>query len=296
MRKSEKKNQAYVYHLQEWTYQEIADELEVSKTTAYRWVMEQQNIRDTDNEDDNSIKKNEFGTETARTETSMTTNKHDGETLQHNNDNNSQKISNKPATNYDIELKKVEMEHEYRMAQLKLEEKRLNTSNKTSEFSPNISKSIPAVPLKVENNTKDVHLDIVNAVAAKIEASQKKAEQKKKIDALLERNKYLIPYDLKQDIIELINKYLELHEQRIRKLPIKHLRNTTKRIISKLRTQATKNQINVKSYSEWEPINEIDNSLHTMILEIDKSFFGSCEFEFPEDWIKELNVITLNLK
>lgn len=288
MRKSEKKNQAYAYHLQEWSYQEIADELEVSKSTAYRWVMEQQNSLNTDNKDDGETGKHDYGSEAAPSETSLTTKRYYDETKQHINDNNSQKITNNTATNYDIELKKVEMEHEYRMAQLKIEEKRLNTSNKTSEFSPNISKSIPAVPLKVENNSKDVHLDIINAVAAKIEASQKKAEQKKKIDALLERNKYLIPYDLKQEIQELINKYLELHEQRIRKLPIKHLRNTTKRIISKLRTQATKNQINVKSYSVWEPLNEIDNSLHTMILEIDKSFFGSCEFEFPDEWMREL--------
>lgn len=296
MRKSEKKIQAYAYHLQEWSYQEIADELEVSKTTAYRWVMEQRNSNNNGNDDSYDTEKNNYETEAACLETNLITNKHDGETLQHNNDNNSQKISNKPATNYDIEMKKVVMEHEYRMAQLKLDEKRLNTSNKVVEFPPNISNTIPAVPLKVENKPKDVHLDIVNAVAAKIEASRKKAEQKKKIDALLERNKYLIPYDLKQDIIELINKYLELQEQHIRKLTIKHLRNTTKRIISKLRTQATKNQINVKSYSVWEPLNEIDNSLHSMILEINNSFFGSCEFEFPDEWIRELELLKKGLE
>ncbi len=307
MRKSEKKYQAYEFHLQEYSYQEIADELGVSKTTAYRWVTEQQNSRDTGSKGNNNTKKTEFVTEALRLKTSLATNNYDNVTKQHINDNNLQEIPTVATSEYDIELKKAEMEHDYRMAQVKLEEKRLENNNSVLE-GPIIKSNTPKdaiiksnIPDKLPESKKEdsytaISRRIIDDFNRKMEenakAVVKRKEDKRQVELLKEKAKYLIPQHLRLSMEDLIRDYLELNNKPIKKAQANQFSQRITNIISELKTLAKLRVAKVEKYSIWETVIQIETDFGTVLSEINKSFFGNPIIEIDAEWAKELESVT----
>lgn len=306
MRKSEKKNQAYAYHLQEWSYQEIADELLVSKTTAYRWVMEQRNIRDTGTENNNSTEENEFGKEAAPPETSTTTNKHNDDKKQHIIDNNLPDDASTAPSKNDIELKIAEMEHEYRMAQIKLEERKL-ANNSFEQEDLIIKSNIPEnviiindIPDKLPDIKKE---DPFTAISSRIienfnrnieknaKSEIKRKEDIRQIELLKENAKYLIPYDLRLSIEDLINDYLELNNKPIRKAQATQFSHRISEIITTLRTLARTRVAKVKKYTIWQTLMQIESDFAFVLSDFNNSFLYTTIFEIDEEWANELQAI-----
>jgi hypothetical protein len=283
MRKLEKKQQALEFYNKEYSYQEIADELNVSKSTAYRWVTEQKNT-------ENSDFANSFGTEETDNDDLLNTNgtilernDYNPKQNQHNSDNKSSNLNN----NNELAIQKARMEHEYRMAQLQLEEKQLANSNASTEISENKieEEQQPLSPAQILHNSVQKQIDDFDKLAKE---QIRKQEQQKIYNDLIVKQKFLMPKTIKLEIKNLVKSYLTLRHQKVRKPIVEQLKRKANDLISKLKRTGIKNGMKPQRYYAWEPLHEIDKDLTNMLYEIDKSFFGSCEFEFPSEWIEEL--------
>ena len=292
MRKSELKQEALELYLHGYSYNEVAKELEVSKTTAYRWVSEQRDLTDEANE--YGLEPKESGSETNlnTSETSSERKSIDSGKEKHINYVNSQESTNDAASEYEFELKKAMMDHEYRMAKIKLEENRITTTKGNTVFSsiqPNKDQEI--LNRKEKESLGVGNLDLATSIVKELESRRKKEEIKIKLDALKEKTRRNLPYHFKVSIGKLANNYLQLYQIRVRREDVMSLSEKISSLRREIKTHAFKNSVNVESYPIWKTLLEMDEGLSFMRSEINTSFWSSCKFELNDDSQERLQTL-----
>jgi len=292
MRKLELKQEALELYLHGYSYKEVAKELEVSKSTAYRWVSEQRDLSDEANEYGLEPKESDSETNLNTLETSMEPKSSNNETKKNLDDINSSKDSEETVPDYELELKKAMMDHEYRMAKIKLEEKRVSTPKENTNYFTIKPDKEQETPNRKEKESLGVgSLDLANSIAKELESRRKKEEIKIKLDALKEKTRRNLPYHFKVSIGKLANNYLQLYQIRVREADVMSLSEKISSLRREIKAHAFKNSVNVKSYPICQTLQEIDEGLSFMRSEINTSFWSSCKFELNDDSQERLQTL-----
>jgi transposase-like protein len=275
MNKEEQKKQAQLLYENGYTFGEIAKKLGVPKSTVYRWVIQNETAETADETD--------YGTDIG---TDWNEVKHNSDEITTEMEQSLQKdeaiFDNSETFGTDsmnVEMEKIRLEHEYRMAYLEFEKKQYEDQKKLDEKAKREARlhSIFTKMNYVMSRTKQEMDAVFNAKLNPV------AENIEKKDAEL---KFELPSAIQLKAKEIFTKYLsfdqkETDAESIIKL-LDQAENVRKRIIRF--TGYKKTQLN--SFELWSLINQLIADLKNCISDFEDD--EVLLIEIDEDWKDEV--------